>query len=149
MAKPGRIPKSEVLKRLEGNRGHRSGGEGVKIKTKMPACPEHLDPIARAEWKRVTPRLFAFGLLDVLDHAAIEAYCSNYSIYVQISKYIKEQGGVAKYLIGKSAQTGVHLMRMDKAMAHIKAFCIEFGLTPNSRGRMDLTVPDTKPGEFD
>jgi P27 family predicted phage terminase small subunit len=111
------------------------------LSAKIPECPEWLDDIARAEWNRVTPALHQTGLLTVLDHACLEAYCVLYSMFVRAAREIGESF-VYDYVEGKS----LRLKRVKKpevaiardSMKQIRLFCAEFGLTASARGRMAL-----------
>ena len=138
MAIAGRKPKPAQLRLLEGNRGHRPIREAVKAAPVAPPCPAWLSSLARTEWKRIAPELERLGLLAKVDMAALSGYCENYAVLVQCSNHIKRKGGYAKYLVGASAQTAPHLAAMNKAWEKIRAFCTEFGMTPSSRGRIQV-----------
>ena len=138
MAIAGRKPKPIQLRIIEGNRGHRPIKKTLKTAPLMPPCPVWLNKIAKTEWKRITPLLFKLGVLTREDMAALASYCENYAILVQCGNYINRRGGYAKYLCGKNSQTAPHLTAMNKAWQNIKAFCAEFGMTPSSRGRINI-----------
>ena len=111
----------------------------------MPVCPVWLNPVARTEWKRIGPVLFAAGLLRREDMAAFASYCENYAIVSQCAAYINRKGGYAKYLAGdkknekaKNSHTALHLTAMNRAFDKVRAFATEFGLTPSSRGRIEI-----------
>jgi len=149
MAIPGKKPKPTHLRLIEGNQEHRPINQTVKPKPIMPKAPQWLNPIAKTEWKRVTPLLFDLGLLSRIDMTAFASCCESYAILVQCANYINKQGGYAKYLAGKNSQTTSHLTAMNKAMNNIKAFCAEFGMTPSSRGRITLTEKEKDEGDLD
>ena len=131
--------KPAELRLVEGNRGHRPIPK-AKVKTRklMPPCPRWLSPIAKTEWKRAAPLLFEIGILRREDMVALAGYCENYAILVQCGNYIKKKGGYAKYLIGTNSQTSPHMTAMNKAFGLVKSFAAEFGLTPSSRGRIEI-----------
>ena len=132
-------PKSAKLRLVEGNRGHRPiPKKKAKTRKLMPACPRWLSPIAKTEWKRAAPLLFDIGLLCREDMVAFSGYCENYAILVQCGNYIQKKGGYAKYLAGTNSQTAPHTTAMNKAFTMVKVFAAEFGLTPSSRGRIEI-----------
>ena len=78
MGARGPRPKPTAVKKREGNPGKRPLNEKepeFKAPEVCPAAPAFLNEIARAEWDRVAPELFAQGLLKNPDIAALTAYC--------------------------------------------------------------------------
>jgi len=134
----GRKPKPPNLRLVEGNRGHRPIPKPAVAAPIMPPCPRWLNPIAHTEWKRIGPVLFAAGLLHREDMAAFASYCENYAILSQCAAYINRKGGYAKYLEGTNSHTSPHLTAMNRAFDKVRAFASEFGLTPSSRGRIEI-----------
>ncbi len=132
-------PKPTAIKKLEGNRGHRPlpKDEPQPDKT-IPSCPSWLSSKAKKEWKRIVPELSRLGLLTIIDRTALACYCDAYSILVRASKEIKDD--FTYEYINKEFQTKRHtkpeVAIANDARAQIKAFCIEFGLTPSARSRM-------------
>ena len=58
-------PKPTAIRRLEGNRGKRAWNhDEPQPPDAMPRCPEHLAPVAKAEWRRVARTLHAHGGAD-------------------------------------------------------------------------------------
>jgi len=148
MSRGGQNRQPAELKLLKGTlRPSRERAERPKPLTAAPPCPNWLSPVARTEWKRIVPELFRIGVLSRIDMAALAAYCENYAVMVQCSNYIRRKGGYAKYLAGKNSQTAPHITAMNKAAAHIRAFCTEFGMTPSSRGRMEVPKQDEQADE--
>lgn len=78
----GRIPKPKAINDLRGDthkrRRHKAEPEPPKGN---PQYPDHLDEIARQEWKSVTEQLEKMGLLSSADATALELYFSAYSCY--------------------------------------------------------------------
>ena len=142
MGARGPRPKPLNLILLNGNAGHHTLPENpVNPTPVLPKPPAHLDQIAKKEWKRVAPELFKLGVLSLVDLAALEGYCENYAIWVRMKKEIIAQGGYAAYITGKNSQTIPELAAMKSAFAMLKTFAAEFGMTPSSRGRMNVERP--------
>lgn len=100
-----------------------------------PECPEHLDDEARREWFRVVPSLVGANVLTRVDHAALAAYCQNYSRWVAAEAIIAEAGLTFvgnRGMIRRHPAVGI----AHDAMMAIKAFACEYGLTPVSRARV-------------
>ena len=145
MGARGPKPKPRNLILLNGNAGHHVLPEHpVDPAPNLPKPPPHLDPVAKKEWKRIAPELYSLGLLSVVDRAALEGYCENYAIWVHMKRAIAAQGGYAEYIAGKNSQTIPELATMKSAWVMVKAFAAEFGMTPSSRGRMNVERPKDK-----
>src|SRR6056297_3348266 len=86
----------------------------------QPRCPEHLDPVARKEWRRLARPLFEAGILTVADRAAFAAYCQAWSRWIGIAN--KQSELMGRYLA-------------------------ELGLTPTARTRL-AEVMDHGPAEM-
>lgn len=146
----GRRPKPTAIKKLEGNRGHRplSKTEPLPDKT-PPTCPSWLSYQAKAEWKRVVPELERLGLITIVDRAALTGYCEAYARYVKAAKAIQDSFTYdyidQSFKTKRARKPEVDICR--DSLNQVKAFCIEFGLTPSSRGRMSVPgqVPDQDP----
>jgi P27 family predicted phage terminase small subunit len=112
-----------------------------ELSAKIPECPKWFDDIARDEWNRVAPKLYQAGLLTMLDHAALECYCTAYSIFVRAAREVGQ--GV---IYGSADVKALKLKRVKKpevsimndAINQVRLFCREFGVKPNSQGHMIL-----------
>jgi len=133
-------PKPTALKIIEGNPGKRPLNKNEpKPEIALVPCPDYLkeDDIAYEEWKRIVPELYKLGLLTNIDRAALELYCSQYSIYRSALEAIKEKGiTTVNIRHGDKAHPATQVAR--EAAKIIKAIAIEFGLTPSSRGKISL-----------
>ncbi len=145
---PGRKTKPTALKVLEGNRGHRPLPENEpKPKVMLLEAPDYLkeDEIAIEEWNRIVPELYLLDLLTNPDRAALEIYCTQYSIYLQAMADIKEHGLISENVRnGVKPNPSIAIARESGKM--VKSIAVEFGLTPSARVR--LSVPD-RPDEED
>ena len=137
----GRKPKPTNLKVIEGNRGKRPLNKAEpKPAPVTPTCPAWLQPKAKREWRRIVPELERMGLLTLVDRAALAMYCQEWARYVDAQAQIDKYGSVLKATGSGYVQPSPYVAIARQALSACKAFGVEFGLTPSSRGRM--TVPE-------
>lgn len=129
--------KPDALKELEGNPGKRPIGESPKPKTGAPNPPHWLKAEALAEWGRIVPELAAINLLSVVDRAALTAYVTSWATFAECAQDIEERGVMVNGRDGTPVKNPSVAMQRD-ALAQIKSWCVEFGLTPSSRAKMQL-----------
>jgi len=138
----GRKPTPNAIKELTGNPGKRPiSEESPRIKGGIPECPPHLDAEAKKEWRRVSVLLMRAGLLSKVDRAALAAYCCAYSRWIQAETILRGSGLLVKAWGGLPVQNPA-LGIADRAMSQMKAFLVEFGMTPSSRTRVQAVHPD-------
>jgi P27 family predicted phage terminase small subunit len=151
MAKPGRKPKPDHLKLVDGDPGKRGINKNApKPKPVKPSPPKHLDAIARKEWRRMSVVLEKLGLLTVVDGAAFACYCAAYSRWVQAEQEIQAWNSKSPPpLMTYCFETPNGFMQQipvvgiaNQAMKEIRALCAEFGMTPSARSRMTITPDD-------
>ena len=116
--------------------------------TGLPECPEWLSDAAKLEWSRVGPELARLGLLQIVDQAALAAYCQCYADWQECQRFIEQNGrvvvlrsdkGEVKAMIA-APQAGLALKYLDK----IRQFAGEFGFTPSARSRIEVPTATTK-----
>jgi P27 family predicted phage terminase small subunit len=150
----GRNRKPTAVKKVQGNPGKRRlNKREPKPKPGMPAMPVGMPVEACAEWQRMAPILEKMGVLTVADGPALAAYCKLHAQVLQAEAAIKKYGIVLATLDG---ETGVAVLRKNPAVTVkseslrlVKAFLLEFGLTPASRSKLTVTEgrdlePDVK-----
>jgi len=120
--------------RLRGNPGRRP--------LRQPPCPPQseippeppawLAQPAQDEWRRLAPILHGLGLLTILDHAVLGAYCMAYGRMVDAAKAIEVEGYVAR---GSTGSLVLHpLVRIAaEASRDVLTFGSQLGLTPRAR----------------
>lgn len=127
-----------ALKILRGNPGKRAlptdEPEPVVVEDTRPP-PEWLDDAAKREWERVAPMLIRNGLLTEMDVDALTAYCQAYSTWKEASQKIKLFGMVIKGP-NEFVMQSPYLPIANKALATVRAFMVEFGMTPSARTRV-------------
>lgn len=158
----GAPPKPTVLKLLDGEQHKdRIKTDEPKPRLVAPKPPEHLDPIALAEWERFGPILARLGLLTESDRASFTSYCELWSQNVRLSHELEAQNGGeimieipeelnSKGEVKKASSRKLHplLAAKQKVIAQLLPFIREFGMSPSSRTR--ISVPGMMDqGEFE
>jgi len=143
----GRKPKPAQLRVIDG-RG--DDGRGASYaRPKPPTCPAHLNPTAKAEWKRLASGLFARGILTEGDRGMLAAYCQAYGRWVEAERKLAETPTLIKLPSGYIQQSP-WLAISNKQLELIAKYASELGLSPVSRGRVTTKhPPGPKPWEFD
>ena len=85
------------------------------------------------------------GLLSEIDGAALGVYCQAFSRLKQAEDTIAREGMI--YEIGKQKKQRPEILIAEKAMKTIRMIAIEFGMTPSSRGRIEVKVSDEEEDE--
>ena len=144
MGRRGPPPKPTALKRLAGNPGHRPlNMNEPHPPAGVPPCPESVlaDPIAKAEWDRVVPELLGMRVLSEVHMAALGAYCNSFSEWQRAEEILRRDGRTYKLPNGTVCKhPAVGIAQQAKMM--VRAFAAEFGMTPASRSRLHVTIPD-------
>ena len=105
-----------------------------------PEPPTHLGRVGKAEWRRIARTLVDMGLLTVLDLTALGAYCASYQLWVKAEKAIRKKGET--YTSSTGLQKTSPWMRIARdAKADMRIFAAEFGLTPATRSRLNISNP--------
>jgi P27 family predicted phage terminase small subunit len=146
----GRKPKPTLLKVLDGNPGKRPlNDREPQAPEGMPERPEWLDAEAQAEWGRVTAELEAMGLLSVVDRAALAAYCTAWSRWVEAEAMVKKFGTIVKSPEKGFPMKSPYLTIADQALETMRKLMVEFGLTPSSRSRIRVPPGGDEVDELD
>jgi P27 family predicted phage terminase small subunit len=146
----GRKPKPTLLKVLDGNPGKRPLNEREpSAPPGIPECPAWLDEEAKAEWERVIPELQEMGLLSSADRAALAAYCTAWSRWVEAEAQVKKFGTVVKSPEKGFPMKSPYLSIADQALETMRKLMVEFGLTPSSRSRIKVPEDGDAADEFD
>lgn len=134
----GRRPKPTKLKVIQGNPGKRPLNPREPVPAAdAPTRPGWLLPEAKREWSRIVPELRRLGLLTKVDRAALASYCQCWARLVEAQQVLDRKG------LTFETPNGYIQQRPEVAMTHklmslLKAFLIEFGLTPASRSRLQV-----------
>jgi P27 family predicted phage terminase small subunit len=139
----GRNKKTVAQRKAEGNRGRRKiSAREPKVPEGDPKPPARLSARARHHWKRLLPLLRTMGVLKVTVGDALAGYCT------ALVQWELAQAAIQKFGIHPAQvdeETGAALLKMNPAvrvqsdaLRHIRAFQVEFGLTPASISRITL-----------
>lgn len=144
---PGPPRKPKAMAELDGNPGKRPYNDIPEPRKGAPKPPHWLKDEALAEWGRIVPELEAIGMLSVVDRAALTAYVSAWATFVEATKDIEQRGVVVPSARDDDGMVKNPSVQMQRdALAQIKTWCIEFGLTPAARGKIALpseAAPDS------
>ena len=129
----GRKPKPTNLLVISGDGG--SGSRARKPANSIPTCPAHLNPSAKAEWKRLAQEMHRLGIISQLDRAALAAYCQAYGRWVEAERKLNETPTLIKLPSGY-IQPSPWLGIANKQLELMHKFAGELGLSPVSRSRV-------------
>ena len=141
----GRPRKPTVLRVLHGDfekDPKRQNKREPKPKTGKPVCPKWIAGEARKEWNRICKLLSETGVLTKDTGPALEQYCSAYKLWRKALDHV-EKNGIAT--VRTDSKGNKHIVRNPYAkemreQAHAcHKWLIEFGLTPASRTRIQIT----------
>ena len=111
----------------------------------LPECPKHLKGKARTAWRFWSQELAEMNLDCRPDAMMLEGACAAYQTFADTYELIEEQGKLVakKERNPKTGQLEVVDVRAhpglairDRALALMRSFCSEFGLSPVSRARL-------------
>jgi P27 family predicted phage terminase small subunit len=116
-------------------------------KSKFP-CPKWLDKEAQKEWKRVIKELGENTELKTVDLKALEGYCQSYSKWLSCEKVMQQEGYTFQTSNGY-VQQRPEVSISKQALADMRAFQKELGLTPAARSRMNKSSTNTNGEDTD
>jgi P27 family predicted phage terminase small subunit len=145
----GRKPTPTALRLLRGNPRKRP----VNKREPKPAWAANLDPpawldvAAQDEWRRVAPMLGRLGVFTETDSDALAAYCEAFTTWKQATQRLRQFGMVVKRskAEGELPVISPYVKIAHHAMAQMRAFLVEFGMTPSSRARIHTAAPQDVP----
>jgi P27 family predicted phage terminase small subunit len=134
----GPAPRPTSLRILEGNPSKRPLNRNEpKPRLKIPPCPDHLDDVAKSEWKRLVKILAQMKLLTEADYIALANLCQAFSRMVKAERELAESGLLYTTRSGYVQQNPL-ISIINSSVETITKLCREFGLTPSSRSRIQL-----------
>lgn len=99
--------------------------------TKAPSAPKWMADEARAEWKRIMPRLIEDRIITKADLTGVENYCVAVGRVREIEALFRTSG-LEKTLFGMQ----------NRAMQTARQLAAEYGLSPVSRARVGTAADD-------
>jgi len=143
----GRKPLPTNVKIFRGNPGKRPlNGREPRPGVRMPPCPDHIQGPARKEWRRASRKLFRVGLLTEIDGPALAAYCEAYARWAEATAQVSRFGMIVKSP-GGYPMPSPFLSIIKAALAQMKGFRVEFGMTPSSRSRISTAKHEEEDAE--
>ena len=134
----GRRPKPTHLKLLQGNPGKRKlNAHEPKPEVEILPVPDYLSDGVKAEWERMAKVLAQLGLLTSIDGVAFEAYCTLVARWREAEEALKKTGPVVKSPSGYPMLSPFYTVA-NQSLNQMRAFLVEFGMTPSARSRISL-----------
>src|SRR5260370_35174381 len=144
----GPIPKPSAIARAEGNPGKRRLNDSEpQPRATTPRCPDHLDALAKKEWKRLVPVLRRMKVLTEADGMTVANLCQIWSKMVQAQKKLTEMGILYKSPSGYIQQSPLFSM-VNNCIDTVTKLSRELGLTPAARSRMVAQTETEPEGEL-
>ncbi len=132
MAK-GRKSLPSKIHQLHGNPGRRPPNADEPMPPEsMPECPEHLDEIAKAEWKRAGKLLMDVRIMTDLDMAMLAGYVTYFSQWCTATVQLQKSGMVYKRKDGAPGWNPYFRVANDCYDRMVKT-AVLLGLSPSSR----------------
>lgn len=146
----GRTPTPTAILKARGSyRADRHGkkGEVVEPPPELPACPEHLDAVARSTWARLAADLYALGVLTSIDVGILATYCAVYSRWVEAEVRLRADGFMLTGKKNGKVYQNPYLAVVNRFVDQLTKLGAELGLSPAARTRVRIPPPKP-PGEF-
>jgi len=123
----------------------------VQLVSAVPS--EGLDPIAQAEWHRITEEMSANGLITALDSAVLSGYCVNYSRWKRAEAAIAQEGEVIyvttydthRNPVSEKPMRNPQLQISESAQRLMSRFADQLGLSPAGRSRLGVEHKAVQP----
>ena len=113
--------------------------------------PEHLDALAKKEYKRIVPLLKQLPIAE-LDLMMVTNYCQMYSSYVALSMDINNHGMMIPIYDSEGLETSRKVNpafnSLVKASAELRSTCSQLGMTIDSRLKIIVPKVEKKADPF-
>jgi P27 family predicted phage terminase small subunit len=144
---------------LRGNPGKRAINRNEPepaVPDTPPDPPDFLNEDAKNEWWKVVPELMRLGLLTVLDHAPLAAYCQAYGRWMMAERALARMAAgdaqLSGFMIKGSSGSPMAnpLVKIARCEAeNMVRYGAEFGLSPRARTHLNVAGRLTGPSKFD
>ena len=142
MARPGPKPKPTELKKLAGNPGRRPlNSQQPQPDLASERCPHGLSKGAKKFWRAYAPQLIRLGVLTAVDVPAFILTAEHYAIAREARAITVTDGLCDKDANDLTRKHPLLQVWRDNATAY-RMFASEFGLTPSSRSRLQVSAPE-------
>jgi P27 family predicted phage terminase small subunit len=145
----GRKPLPTHLKLVKGTaRRHRLNSSEPKPPVAIPQAPAYLDERAKEKFTELAKMLARYGVMTELDAGAIARYAVVWCRWIDAEAEIKRRGPVVK-TAGENIIQNPFLAVANKCLLQMAQIETEFGLTPSSRSRIRMEVPNDTVDPFE
>ncbi|MBO0757008.1 MAG: phage terminase small subunit P27 family [Bradyrhizobiaceae bacterium] len=152
-------PQPTVLRLLRGNPRKskvRANEPQPLLDPDVPDPPPHVTGYAADEWWRVAPELYRLGLLTMVDHSVLAAYCVAYGRWCEAEEVIASikanNPGAHGLLITRNGQPVDNpIVKQSRLAAEAMVrYAAEFGFSPAARARIEMGAnAPARAGKFD
>lgn len=138
----GRPRKPKELKIIEGTfRKDREPKNRPSFKSGIQhTAPSWLDAQGRREWRKIIGEIRAIGMGKTVDATALALYCDAVSRYRRLRELVETEGDSVPTVNG-GVQRNPNSVAMREAAEYIHKAGQQFGFTPASRSKVDLSGP--------
>jgi len=157
MNKPGPKPKHPIIKKLEGNPGHRPIPDDYLDPDGEPQRPDQLMGYAREVWEIITANMPP-GVFSAIDAGALVAYCQACKQHRTATEYLELEGYVlqqrSEVVVTEDGTTVTRYYKparnpwatvLNEAAQKIATLGPQLGLTPTSRASIKAPAGGSKP----
>jgi len=145
----GRRPLPSAIKKLRGtDQPCRMNENEPDPEPLPPDPPSHLSKEAKKYWKETFKLLAGVGVLPEMDGDTLSLYCETKAKWVYAKKQLEKDGLVIIAQSGFPVQNP-WLQICNKAFDQMMKILTEFGMTPSSRTRIKVELPEKEPNPFD
>ncbi|MBV8780746.1 MAG: phage terminase small subunit P27 family [Phycisphaerae bacterium] len=151
MGRRGPAPTPTAILKLRGSwRGNVNRRE-PKPATGAPPCPMWLSPAAKEVWDQMIDQMASLNMVTQVDEKALARYCDAFIRWKAAAAFLDKNGEV--YTL-KDAAGKVKCVMPFPQMSTYKGMAVlllkleqEFGLTPASRSRIQVSPESEKPSD--
>jgi len=140
-----RRPKPTAIRKLEGDAGHhrKLPGEEPKPQVGKPEMPKGMGTAAKRHWRRYVHNLMLLNVLTVVDGQALEQACRCAALAEKYGNAVNDEPIIDVPIFDNEGKIVAWQKQPNKLLPAylatsktMKAFQIEFGLTPASRVKL-------------
>ena len=148
-------PTPTHLKLIRGNPGRRPINKNEPVPPqppKIPDPPAFLSAIAKEEWARVAPELYALHLLTTVDTAALAVYCQAYSQWRVATEMMATMAAGGLLIRSRAGEPTANplIWIANSAVKTMLRSADLFGMSPAARSRINggFSPPPRGPSKF-
>jgi P27 family predicted phage terminase small subunit len=143
---PGRLNKPRALEEAEGFPGKgrriRKDDSDPDFDRVIPEPPEHLSAVAVKKWHELAPMLFRVRVLTEADQVTLGNLCEAYATSVRAQKKLQTTDLIYFDKESRKIKANPLFAMSMQSMEMVTRLCREFGLTPSSRAKLNVGMPD-------